>query len=133
MKYLFLVLMTLTLFSSCSSDDSSSNGNNEVYQKLLGKWYFSDPSVYGYETNNSFIFSSNGNVTYSYWTGGASNDFDSETGTFSVEGDILTMVYPETVTLTFIQKVEFISDTKVKFIETGNPNEEPYDGTYYKE
>ena len=43
------------------------------------------------------------------------------------------MVYSQNVTLTFVQKVVFLSDKKVQFIETGKPNEEPYDGTYYKE
>lgn len=134
MKQNFLILIAIFSLMACSSDDdNSSSSNNEIYQSLIGKWYFADPEEYGYSTNNSFTFTSNGNVTYSYWTGGQENDFDSETGTFSVDGDVLTMVYPETVTLTFIQKVVFVSDNEVEFQDTGVVGEEPYDGTYYRE
>lgn len=127
----FMVLIFSAMTLSCSSDDDSSN-NNEVYQKLIGKWYFQDPSVYGYSTNNSFTFTSNNRVTYSYWRGGSSTDFDSETGSFSVNGDILTMTFPEGVELVFVQKVIFINESKVQFVQAENSNEEPFDGTYYK-
>lgn len=126
----FMMLMFSAITFSCSSDDDSSD-NNEVYQKLVGKWYFQDPDVYGYDYNNSFTFSSDGNVTYRYWIG-TGNDFESETGSFNVSGDILTMTYPEGVELVFVQKVVFVSDSEVQFVEVEGSNEEPYDGTYYK-
>lgn len=129
---LFLLFSIITISFSCSRNDDDLNSSNETRQKLIGKWYFSDPSVYGFSTNNSFTFTSDGKVTYSYWAGGSGSGFDSETGTYSVEGDVLRMVYPQNVTLTFVQKVVFLTDKKVQFIETGKPNEEPYDGTYYK-
>lgn len=128
----FLLLFLVILTFSCSSDDDNSSSNSEVYQKLIGKWYFADPEVYGYSTNNSFTFTSDGKVTYSFWTGGQNNDFNSEAGTFSVEGDILTMVYPETITLTFVQEVIFIDESTVTFVQVEGSNQEPYDGTYYK-
>ena len=126
-----LLISILLLSFSCSREDDSST-SNENKQKLIGKWYFADPATYGYSTNNSFTFTSDGKVTYSYWAGGSGSGFDSETGTYSVEGDVLRMVYSQNVTLTFVQKVVFLTDKKVQFIETGKPNEEPYDGTYYK-
>ena len=126
-----LLISILLLSFSCSRDEDSGT-SNETKQKLIGKWYFADPAIYGYSTNNSFTFTSDGKVTYSYWAGGSGSGFDSETGTYSVEGDVLRMVYPQNVTLTFVQKVVFLTDKKVQFIETGKPNEEPYDGTYYK-
>lgn len=129
---LFLLFSIITISFSCSRNDDDLNSSNETRQKLIGKWYFSDPSVYGFSTNNSFTFTSDGKVTYTYWTGGMNSDFDSETGTYTADGDKLTMIYPETVTLKFVQKVVFHSDKKVEFVDTGNPNEEPYDGTYYK-
>ena len=131
--FFYTLLASLLLFINCSKDeDDKATSPNLTKQKLIGKWYFADPAIYGYSTNNSFTFTSDGKVTYTYWTGTAS-DFDSETGPYSVEGDKLTMIYPENTVLTFVQKVVFVTDTKVNFEATGNPNEEPYDGTYYKE
>ena len=49
----FLAMISLSL-SNCSRDDDNNSGDdNSVKQKLIGKWYFSDPSVYGYNYNNS--------------------------------------------------------------------------------
>lgn len=128
--YFFTVLLSLALFTNCSSEDDSPNQNNETYQKLIGKWYFDDPST-NPTVNNSFTFVSNGHLTYSYWTGTGS-DYNSETGTFSVNNDVLTMVFPETVSLTFVQKVVFVNSNKVEFQPTDNSGEEAYEGTYYK-
>lgn len=125
---LFLSVITI---SSCSGDDSSSSQNNEVHQKLIGKWYFDDPST-NPSVNNSFTFTSNGHVTYSYWTGTA-NEYDSETGSFSVTGDIMTMTFPETVSLDFVQKVVFINDNEVEFQDTGVSGQEAYEGDYFKQ
>ena len=126
------MLLTLSAFSfSCSSDNDSSN-KNEIYQKLIGKWYFQDPSVYGYTKNNSFTFSSNNHVTYSYWLGDFENTFDSETGSFNVNGDVLKMTFPDGVELVFVQKVEFINNNTVQFLQVEGSNEKPYKGTYYK-
>lgn len=128
----FLILIAIFSLVACSSDDDNSSNNNEISQNLLGKWYFEDPTT-NPTYNNSFTFTADGNVVYSYWDGTPGNNYDSETGTFSVEGDILTMVYPETVVLTFIQKVVFISENEVEFQDTGVAGEEAYEGTYYKE
>ena len=130
--YSLLLAISLFIVGCSRSDDSDSGSKNETQQKLIGKWYFGDPAVYGYKTNNSFTFTSNGKVTYTYWAGGNSGEFESETGTYKLNGDILTMVYPDKVTLTFIQKVVFKSDKIVEFKETGKSGAEPYDGTYYK-
>lgn len=122
-----LLLLQVCLISSCSSDDDSS-GSNEVSQKLMGKWYFSDPEGNDFYDTHYFLFTSNSKVTYSY----GPDEFDSETGNFEVEGDILTMVFPETVTLTYVQKVVFVDDNTVQFVQVEDSNEEPYDGTYYR-
>lgn len=131
LKQTFLILITMTLFLSCSSDESESE-NNSTYQKLIGKWYFGDPTTNPIE-NHSFTFTSQGDVTYYYGDGTANSVDDYETGTFSVDGEVMTMIYPETVVLTFIQKVNFITDNKVEFLSTGNSGENAYEGIYYKE
>ena len=127
-----LTILTFLFLFSCSSDDNDdSTSSNEIAQKLVGKWYFTDPST-NPEINNSFTFTSNGKVTYSYWSGGSGNNYDSETGTFSVKGDVLTMIFPDDVEAVFVQKVTFINDNTVKFVYAENSDEEPYAGTYYK-
>ncbi|MCO6147393.1 hypothetical protein [Flavobacterium sp. NRK1] len=128
-KVILLLMLTTSLFTiSCNNDDSTTNNNNEVYQKLLGKWYHGEPSP---DYNSALTFNSNGTVKYTYWTG-SGNNYDSETGTFSVEGDVMTMVFPETVTLIFVQKVVFVNADKVDFQSTGNPNEEAYEGFWFR-
>lgn len=128
---LLFSLVSLVFTTSCSNDDSD-NSSNQIFQSLLGKWYFEDPST-NPTINNSFTFNSNGQVIYSYWEGSPGNNYDSETGTFSVQDDILTMIFPENVSLTFVQKVVFINQNKMEFLPTGNPNEDAYEGDYFKE
>jgi len=127
----FLLTLLISFTFSCSSNDDSTD-LNETGQNLIGQWHFSDPEIHGYEANNSFTFTSNGEVTYSYWVGGQENEYDSETGSFTIEGDILTMIYPEDVVLTFVQRVVFIDDNTVQFVQVEGSNEEPYDGEYYR-
>ena len=132
-KTIYLLLVVLTsLTLSCSSDDDSS-GLNEIGQKLVGQWYFEDPQVVGYDQLNSFIFKSNGEVTYRYWTGTQTNTFYDEVGYFSLNGDILTMTYPEDVVYVFVQKVIFLNDNIVEFVEVEGFEDEAYDGVYYRE
>jgi hypothetical protein len=129
--YFFAILLSLVFFTNCS-DDNSNSTSSPTEQKLVGKWYFSDPSVNGNNPNNSFTFTTDKKVTYRYWLGGSGTSYDSETGTFSANGDKLTMIFPKDAVVTFTQKVVFLTDKKVQFVATGNPSEEPYDGTYYK-
>lgn len=132
-KILLLCFLSFSLFTiSCSSDDNSDNNSNQIYQDLIGKWYFENPTT-NPTHNNSFTFNSNGNVTYSYWDGTPGNNYDSETGTFSVDGNVLTMKFPETVLLTFIQKVVFITADKIEFQSTGVVGQEAYEGDYFRE
>lgn len=133
MKRTFLVLIAILSFTACSDDDENNNSLNELQTQLLGKWYFGNPQIVGLETNNSFTFNSEGQVTYSYWSGGADFDFFTEEGTYSFDGDIMTMVYPEDVVLTFVQKVVFINNNVVEFQDTGVSGENAYEGDYFRE
>jgi hypothetical protein len=133
LNIVLLFLVSVSLFTTgCSNDDNSSDNSNQIYQDLLGKWYFENPTT-NPTHNNSFTFKSNGNVTYSYWDGSPGNNYDSEIGTFSVSANVLTMVFPETVSLTFIQKVVFITPDKIEFQPTGVTGEEAYEGDYFRE
>lgn len=127
---LFVLFITSIVSFSCNGDDDSSS-LNELEQKLSGKWYFEE---IGFEPNNSFTFNSNKIVRYTYWNGQGSNPyvFEHEDGTWSMNGDILTMTFPEGVELIFVQKVVFIDDNTVKFVEVPGSEHEPYDGTYYR-
>lgn len=132
MKNLFallLIFLCLGNFTSCSSDDGSpiNSGNN-----LIGKWYFEDPSIVGYSTNNSFTFSSDNIVIYSYWAGKGENEFDREKGEFELKNNILTMKFSEGVELKFVQRLNFISNNKVEFKEVEGSSVDAYTGIYYR-
>ncbi|WP_179318822.1 hypothetical protein [Winogradskyella helgolandensis] len=124
-------MVTLSLLTCSNSDDSSNL--NEVGQGLIGEWYFDNPVIYGVATNNSFVFNSSGEVIYNNWSGDADYDFNSEVGSFSVDGDILTMIFPEGVELTFVQLVAFENDYKVYFQPVSGSQYEAYEGDYFRE
>lgn len=132
MKNIFLTLIAILSLVACSSDDDNDNNSSEVESQILGKWLFENPTL-NPSHNNSFTFTTEGNVTYSYWDGGQGDNYDSETGTYSFNGDIMTMTFPENVTLTFIQKVVYINDNVVEFQETGIAGENAYEGDYFRE
>lgn len=129
-KKLFYSLLALTLlFSFSCSRDSDEQSFNSIKQKLIGKWYFGDPAIYGTTgENHSFTFTNDNVVTYR--SGPEASDF--ENGSYTVDGNKLTMVYPDNVVITYVQKVVFLGDNKVEFRPTGSPNEEAYEGDYYK-
>lgn len=131
MKKVLLILIAVLSFTACSNDNDD-NKSSEIEVKLLGKWYFENPNNTS-ELSNSFTFTSDGKVIYSYGDGGSGNNYDSETGTFSFSEDVMTMVFPEGVSLTFVQKVVFLNDNVVEFKETGESNENAYDGVYYRD
>ncbi len=131
MKNTFLALIAILLFTACSSDDNVNN-SSDVESQILGKWLFDNPNT-NPSFNNSFTFTSDGNVTYSYWDGGQGNNYDSETGTFSFNGDIMTMIFPEGVSLTFVQKVVYINNNVVEFQSTGVSGENAYEGDYFRD
>mgnify|MGYP001081317042 CR=1 FL=1 len=58
--------------------------------------------------------------------------FLEEIGDWSMDGNILTMVYPENVVLTFVQEVVFTNDNIVQFIEVSGSEYEAWEGTYYR-
>ena len=130
MKNIFLILIAILSFIACSSDDNN-NSSSQIETQLLGKWFFQNPND-NPTINNSFTFTSEGSVTYSYWDGNPGNNYISETATFSFNGDVMKMVFPEEVSLTFVQKVVFINDNVVEFQPTGVSEENAYEGTYYK-
>lgn len=133
MKNIFLVLIAILSLVGCSSDDSEVNNNlNHIEAQLLGKWFFTNPNSNPIR-NHSFTFNTQGNVTYSYWDGNPGNNYDSEIGTFSFNGDIMTMIFPENVTLTYVQQVVFINDNVVAFESTGVLGENAYEGDYYRD
>lgn len=125
-----LLVLSIALVSSCSSDDSDNN-QNEIQTQLLGKWLFENPNN-NPTVNNSFAFTTSGSVTYSYWTG-SGNNYDNETGTYSFNGDVMTMDFPENVNLTYVQKVVFLGENVVEFQSTGVSGENAYEGDYFRD
>ncbi|MFM2213030.1 MAG: hypothetical protein RL427_293 [Bacteroidota bacterium] len=122
------IILLSTVIQCSSSDGGASSG---LSQKIIGKWYF---QPIGSTPNNSFTFNANHTVRYSFWDGNGTNPYtyDYEDGSWSMQDSKLTMTFPQTVSLTFVQNVLFSSNSVMQFVPTGNPSEEAYDGIYYK-
>lgn len=126
------ILLTVLFFSaiinfSCNSDDDTSSNLNENAQKLVGTW----GTFGGSEFYKKFTFRSDSKVEYYTYPNG--EPILEEVGDWSMDGDILTMVYPENVVLTFVQKVVFTNDNTVQFIEVSGSEHEAWEGTYYRQ
>lgn len=124
---LFVLLISSIISFSCSGDDDSTN-LNETAQKLIGTWgdYGLDEVFY-----KKFTFRSDSKVEYYTYPNG--EPILEEIGDWSMDGDILTMEFPETVLLVFVQKVVFTNDDTVQFIEVSGTEHEAWEGTYYRE
>lgn len=114
---LILVFTTiLTFFNSCSSDgdnnnnDSSNSSNSEIIGTWGPKW--NDGS--GIAVHPKFTFLSNGKVKYYTYPSGKKPELE-EIGTFTMNGNIITMNFPETVEIKFKNTVTFISETQFNF------------------
>lgn len=123
---MLLLLSVLTV--SCSSDEDSNSELNENAEKLLGTWGTRDSQNTFYK---KFTYRSDSKVEYYTYSGSQAEL--KEVGSWSMNGDVLTMVFPETIEITFVQKVVFTNETEVKFNSTGVSGEEAYSGTYYKQ
>lgn len=121
-----LLIFTITLgFLSCSGDDDTNN-LNENAQKLIGTW----GTFGGSEFYKKFTFRNDSKVEYYTYPSG--EPVLEEVGDWSMDGNILTMVYPENVVLTFVQEVVFTNDNIVQFIEVSGSEYEAWEGTYYR-
>ncbi len=124
-----MLFLLVSLTFSCSSDSDSNSELNQNAEKLLGTWGTLDSQDTFYK---KFTFRNDLKAEYYTYPGGSQPELE-EVGTWSMDGDILTMSFPETIELTFVQKVVFTNDTQVKFNSTGVSGEEAYSGTYYKQ
>lgn len=126
---LFFALTLISVLNSCSNNDSTGSGNNS---QIVATWGTEWNDVNGVSVRPKFTFLSNGNVKYYTYAGGNEPELE-EIGTYSLNGDILLMEFPETVLLKFKNKVTFLNDTELEFEEV---NENGFDSwsaaTYFK-
>lgn len=128
MRNIILTFIFLISLNSCSNDDNNGSGNNS---KIVGTWGTEWNDGSGVSVHPKFTFLSNGNVKYYTYPSGSQPELE-EIGTYSLNGDILVMNFPETVLIKFKNKVIFVSDTEMEFEEV---NENGFDtwsaDTYY--
>lgn len=126
---LFVLLISSFISFSCSGDDDS-NSLNETAQKLIGTWgdYGLDEVFY-----KKFTFRNDSKVEYYTYPNPNGEPILEEVGNWSMDGDILTMEFPETVLLIYVQKVVFSDDNTVQFIEVPESEHDAWEGTYYRE
>jgi|SRR5690554_1515593 len=131
-KIILLTFLTTSsiFFNSCSgNDDENSNTANTIYAK---KWYVSDQRFLttndGKACESSYYnLKSNGTVEYRYMVSSwhYNCEHDTEMGTWSVEGNILTRHFPSDpgTENEIIMKDEIMSvsetDLKLKSLEEG--------------
>jgi hypothetical protein len=126
---LIVVFTTLmTVCNSCSSDDGGSNSNSQI----VGTWGTKWNNGSGIAVHPKFTFLSNGNVKYYTHQSGNEPELQ-EIGTWNMSGDILTMEFPETVLITFKNKVIFTNETEIEFEEVIQSGFETWSAeTYFK-
>lgn len=127
------ILCAFTLLTGCSTDDDSSS-SQDINQKIIGNWApeplnaFSSDSLNYYKR---FTYRNDGKVEY-YIYSVDNEPYLAEVGNWVLDGDILTMNFPETVNLIFVQKVKFINDNLLNFSEVTDSDEDGYFGNYVR-
>ncbi|MDX1271704.1 hypothetical protein [Bizionia paragorgiae] len=126
--YSGILILALTLITSCSSDDDSNSSMSENAQKLLGTW--------GNEWDNAvhpkFTFESNSNVKYYTYPSGNNPELE-EIGTWSMNGDILIMEFPDNVLIKFKNRIVFVSESELEFEEIQESGFDSWSAaTYFK-
>lgn len=126
--YISFLFTSISFLTSCSSDDNSGSSLNTNEEKIIGIW---GPKNGDGSIQKQFVFKNNKKVEYyTYWDEQGELE---EVGNWSMNGDVLTMVYPETVELKYIQKVTFINDNEVTFTELTTTSDDAWEGTYFKQ
>lgn len=113
LSFIFVFATVITFLTSCSSDDDSGNNSNS---EIVGTWGTQWNAGNGIATHPKFTFLSNGRVKYYVYPSGNQPELE-EIGIWNLNGDILTMNFPETIEIKFKNKVIFISETQFDFEE----------------
>ena len=114
LSFVFVLTTVITFLTSCSSDDDSSG--NSSNSEIIGTWGTKWNNGSGIAVHPKFTFLSNGRVKYYVYPSGNQPELE-EIGTWNMNGDIITMNFPETVEIKFKNKVIFINETQFDFQE----------------
>lgn len=125
---LSVIILALTLSLSSCSSDSENNSNS----KIIGTWGTQWNNGTGITTHPKFTFLSNKKVKYYTYPSGNQPELE-EIGTWNLNGDVLTMDFPETVDIKFKNKITFTSDTEIEFEEIIQSGYDTWNAeTYFK-
>jgi|SRR5690625_3212581 len=120
-----LLAFSFLSFSSCSGDDDSSS-SNPTSQKLIGKW----GTISNNETYLRFKFRNDNKVEYYVYM---QNEPElEEVGSWSLNGNILKMIFSEGVELIFEQEVVYLDENTMQFIEIPGSEYEAWADTYIR-
>ena len=115
---LFFAFTTLVTFlTSCSNDDEVGNSSNS---EIIGTWGTEWNNGTGNAIHPKFTFMSNGKVKYYIYPNLTYPEL-AEIGTWSMNNNIITMIFPETVEFKYKNKVIFINETQFNFEEIQEP------------
>ena len=114
LSFVFVLTTVITFLTSCSSDDDS-NGNSSN-SEIIGTWGTKWNNGSGIAVHPKFTFLTNGRVKFYVYQSGNQPELE-EIGTWNMNGDIITMNFPETVEIKFKNKVIFINETQFDFQE----------------
>ena len=118
LSFVFVLTTVITFLTSCSSDDDS-NGNSSN-SEIIGTWGTKWNNGSGIAVHPKFTFLSNGRVKYYVYPSGNQPELE-EIGTWNMNGDIITMNFPETVEIKFKNKVIFIFQCIIWYFSLYNP------------
>lgn len=144
MKRLFLVVSMVLIFVGCNSDDSSTN-NSEMTSSIIGEWKKEksvrdsdnhDQNLDYCELQNTVEFTEDGYAIHQNYYLGAGGDCyeqDPSTYSYSVNGNILTLIY-ELHNDVFEEEILKLTETtliiRVNRRYSGPISEETYTVTY---
>ena len=114
LSFVFVLTTVITFLTSCSSDDDSQG--NSSNSEIIGTWGTKWNNGSGIAVHPKFTFLSNGRVKYYVYPSGNQPELE-EIGTWNMNGDIITMNFPETVEIKFKNKFIFINETQFDFQE----------------
>ncbi|HLV13741.1 MAG TPA: hypothetical protein VKY41_01075 [Xanthomarina sp.] len=112
---LFFALTIILVLNSCSNDDNDDNGSANNSQ-IVGTWGTEWNDGNGISVHPKFTFMSNGNVKYYTYPSGGGPELE-EIGTYNLNGEILIMEFPETVFFKYKNKITFVTDTELEFVQ----------------
>ena len=132
-KLLVLVLLTFTVFACNKSDDSNEDQGSDFATLIVGSWRFISSSTNGTPDQNNnpcasqtrVVFTSNGNVTISEYSGVNCETITGGSGTYVIGDSDLTLTIDQESTTVEITTLN-TTDMSIRYIDEGDVIVETY-------